>query len=334
MLEVGQLAVGVLGFAALLVYSGLVVIGVSTEEEKALESFASRESLPFTLARDPQGKFQLHYWAQATPTFVVIDRDGKRYVEFGKEVTLVWGEPNGGTSKPTVEPHVQTEIKAIVSPVPYSQVARNSYADSWRQTGVGANKLVDAAFVMWEEQILAQDLRYTLRTLGRSPAFAITAILLSAIGIGATTAAVAVADHVLLRPLPYAEPDRLVHDPGVVQTGDDHDRDAGKGRAQQNQSFEAGGAGQGEIEQNDLDSGFASKDIAGGLDVAGFEDLGVGESELDRAAKRLAEHRVVVNDQKSGHFSRRPVMAAPDRGKAQKILMPQSSNSIRSIAAC
>lgn len=55
---------------------GLVVIGVSTEDEKALESFASRESLPFTIAHDPQGKFQQHYWAQATPTFVVIDRDG------------------------------------------------------------------------------------------------------------------------------------------------------------------------------------------------------------------------------------------------------------------
>ena len=61
------------------------------------------------------------------------------HVEFGKEVTLVWGEPDGGTSKPTVEPHVQTEIKAIVSPVPYSSVARNSYADSWRAKGVGTN---------------------------------------------------------------------------------------------------------------------------------------------------------------------------------------------------
>ncbi len=61
------------------------------------------------------------------------------YVEMGKEVTLVWGEPNGGTSKPTVEPHVQTEIKAIVSPVPYSNVARDSYADSWRARGVGVN---------------------------------------------------------------------------------------------------------------------------------------------------------------------------------------------------
>ncbi|HSG33992.1 MAG TPA: aminomethyl transferase family protein [Sphingomonadaceae bacterium] len=69
-------------------------------------------------------------------TLAMIDPD---YVEMGKEVTLVWGEPNGGTSKPTVEPHVQTEIKAIVSPVPYSSVARNAYADSWRQKGVGAN---------------------------------------------------------------------------------------------------------------------------------------------------------------------------------------------------
>jgi len=60
-------------------------------------------------------------------------------VEMGKEVKLVWGEPNGGTTKPTVESHVQTEIKAVISPVPYSNVARTAYADSWRQTGVGAN---------------------------------------------------------------------------------------------------------------------------------------------------------------------------------------------------
>ena len=35
-------------------------------------------------------------------------------VEYGKEVSLVWGEPDGGTRKPTVEPHVQTEIRAII----------------------------------------------------------------------------------------------------------------------------------------------------------------------------------------------------------------------------
>ena len=66
------------------------------------------------------------------------------HVEMGKEVTLVWGEPNGGTTKPTVEPHVQTEIKAIVSPVPYSEVARDGYADSWRQKGIGVSEYVNA----------------------------------------------------------------------------------------------------------------------------------------------------------------------------------------------
>lgn len=69
-------------------------------------------------------------------TLAMIDPDE---VEMGKEVKLVWGEPNGGTSKPTVEPHVQTEITAVISPVPYSNVARTAYADSWRQSGVGAN---------------------------------------------------------------------------------------------------------------------------------------------------------------------------------------------------
>ncbi len=69
-------------------------------------------------------------------TLAMIDPDE---VEMGKEVKLVWGEPNGGTTKPTVEPHVQTEIKAVISPVPYSNVARTAYADSWRAEGVGKN---------------------------------------------------------------------------------------------------------------------------------------------------------------------------------------------------
>jgi glycine cleavage system aminomethyltransferase T len=50
----------------------------------------------------------------------------------GQQVTLLWGEPGGGTRKPTVEPHVQVEIRATVSPAPYSEVARDSYAEGWR----------------------------------------------------------------------------------------------------------------------------------------------------------------------------------------------------------
>jgi len=39
----------------------------------------------------------------------------------------VWGEEGGGSRKPVVERHVQTEIRAIVSPVPYAEVVRASY---------------------------------------------------------------------------------------------------------------------------------------------------------------------------------------------------------------
>jgi vanillate/3-O-methylgallate O-demethylase len=52
--------------------------------------------------------------------------------EPGTEVTLVWGEEGGGSMKPVVERHTQAEIRAIVSPVPYSEVARTSYATGWR----------------------------------------------------------------------------------------------------------------------------------------------------------------------------------------------------------
>ena len=58
--------------------------------------------------------------------------------------------------------------------------------------------------------ILQQDLRYSARTLARSPGFALTAILVTALGIGANTAAFSVADFVLIRPLPYRDADRLV----------------------------------------------------------------------------------------------------------------------------
>ncbi len=63
-------------------------------------------------------------------TLAVLDPE---YAEPGTEVTFVWGEEGGGTAKPTVESHVQTEIGAVVSPVPYVEAVRHSYAPSgWR----------------------------------------------------------------------------------------------------------------------------------------------------------------------------------------------------------
>jgi len=62
-------------------------------------------------------------------TLAVLDEE---YTEPGVELTLVWGEENGGTAKPLVEKHVQKKIRAVVSPVPYAEVARKQYAEGWR----------------------------------------------------------------------------------------------------------------------------------------------------------------------------------------------------------
>jgi vanillate/3-O-methylgallate O-demethylase len=62
-----------------------------------------------------------------------------RSIEHGTELRVVWGEPDGGSRKTTVQPHKQKDVRVIVSPVPYAKVVREGYVDQgWRKAGAAS----------------------------------------------------------------------------------------------------------------------------------------------------------------------------------------------------
>ncbi|MGA9832488.1 MAG: hypothetical protein WBQ71_15335 [Trebonia sp.] len=67
---------------------------------------------------------------RAALSLATVDPD----VPIGAEVRVIWGEPDGGSRKTTVQPHEQVSVRAIVSPVPYSAVVRDSYHEGWRSS--------------------------------------------------------------------------------------------------------------------------------------------------------------------------------------------------------
>jgi predicted permease len=106
---------------------------------------------------------------------------------------------------------------------------------------------------------LAQDLRYALRQLRKSPGFTAVAVITLALGIGSSTAVFSVLDTVLLRPLPYQRPDQLVQvsetlpamgteevgvSPGEYQDYRDHNRSFSQIGAFDSAGFNLTGEGQ------------------------------------------------------------------------------------------
>src|SRR5580658_903679 len=67
--------------------------------------------------------------------------------------------------------------------------------------------------------MLQQDLNYALRQLRRNPGFAFTVALTLALSVGVATAVFCVIDTVILRPLPYVNPDRIVAIESISRSG-------------------------------------------------------------------------------------------------------------------
>ena len=101
----------------------------------------------------------------------------------------------------------------------YGREMRAIFVKRWRQhRGAGSHLgllfealgdvLRNAPPLHWD--ILRQDMSVALRTIRRAPSLGVTVILVAALGIAATTAAFSIADHVLIKPLPFRDPERLV----------------------------------------------------------------------------------------------------------------------------
>ena len=108
---------------------------------------------------------------------------------------------------------IQEHIDERVDELMEEGMSRDEAEQTARRDFGNVTLLRERSREVWQWQRLESlltDLKHVFRRLGRSPGFAITVVLTLAIGIGANTAVFSVLNSVLIRPLPYPEPQQLV----------------------------------------------------------------------------------------------------------------------------